>query len=121
MTVTIWHNPRCSKSRATLAILEDQGVETIVVHYLETPPAADEIKNTLSLLGMQSARELMRKGEEAFKQNNLSDTSLSEEELIAAMISHPKLIERPLVFAAGKAIIGRPPEAVLDIIQTDAS
>jgi len=120
MTVTIWHNPRCSKSRATLAILQENGIEPAIVTYLDTAPGTDEIKNTLSLLGMDSARELMRKGEAEYKDNELGNSALSEDQLISAMHDHPRLIERPIVFADGKASIGRPPESVLEIIPDNA-
>ncbi len=116
MNVTIWHNPRCSKSRATLAILQEQGIEPRIITYLDTPPSVDEIKNTLSLLGMDSARALMRKGEAEYEDNDLDNSTLSEDALINAMTKHPRLIERPIVFSAGKASIGRPPESVLEII-----
>ena len=120
MTVTIWHNPRCSKSRATLAILQEHGIEPAIVTYLDTAPGTDEIKNTLALLGMHSARELMRKGEAEYKDNELDNPATTEEELVTAMHNHPRLIERPIVFAAGKASIGRPPESVLEIIPDNA-
>jgi len=116
MTVTIWHNPRCSKSRATLAILEDQGVKAEIVTYLDTPPSAEQISHTLKLLGMDDPRELMRKGEAEYKENKLDNPDLTEQQLIDAMVSHPRLIERPVVFSDGKASIGRPPESVLEIL-----
>ena len=115
MSVTIYHNPRCSKSRQTLTLLQEQGIEPEVVLYLETPPDTDTLKSLLSQLGM-GARELLRKGEQEFKENNLKDSALSEDELIAAMVSHPKLIERPIVVNKGQARIGRPPESVLEIL-----
>lgn len=116
MTVTIWHNPRCSKSRATLAILQELAIEPIIITYLDAPPNTTEIKNALVLLGMKSARELMRKSESEYLDNHLDNASLSEEILIEAMTRYPRLIERPIVFSAGKARIGRPPESVLDIV-----
>ena len=91
-TITIWHNPRCSKSRTALALLEESGVEPIQVKYLETPPTESEIRHTLSLLGV-SAIDLMRRGEATFKELNLSSDT-SEDELVSAMASHPILIER---------------------------
>lgn len=112
---TIYHNPRCSKSRQTLALLEERGIEPEIVLYLETPPNAGEIKFLLARLGI-SARELLRKGEDAYKQNNLADTSLSENQLIDAMVNHPKLIERPIVVKGDRAKLGRPPEQVLEIL-----
>ncbi|MEW7311872.1 arsenate reductase (glutaredoxin) [Buttiauxella gaviniae] len=116
MTVSIYHNPRCSKSRETLSLLKANGVEPEVVLYLDTPPDAATIKSLLSQLDFASARELMRQKEDLYKELNLADDSLSEEQLIQAMIDNPKLIERPIVLANGKARIGRPPESVLEIL-----
>ena len=113
--VTIYHNPRCSKSRQTLALLEENGVKPEVVLYLETPPNADTLRGLLSKLGI-TARQLLRTGEDPYKENNLSDASLSEDALIQAMVDHPKLIERPIVVKGAKAVIGRPPENVLELI-----
>lgn len=115
--VKIYHNPRCSKSRETLSLLQSNGIEPDVVLYLETPPDADTIKALLQMLGMGSARELMRQKEELYKSLNLADSQLSEAALIQAMVENPKLIERPIVVANGKARIGRPPEQVLDIVK----
>ena len=115
MSVTIFHNPRCSKSRQTLSILEEQGITPEVVLYLETPPDADQLKAILGKLGI-NARELLRKGEQEFKDNNLKDPSLTEEQLINFMCEFPKLIERPIVINGEKARIGRPPESVLEIL-----
>ncbi|MBS0853858.1 arsenate reductase (glutaredoxin) [Leclercia sp. UBA2479] len=115
--VKIYHNPRCSKSRETLSLLQSNGIEPDVVLYLETPPDADTIKALLQMLGMDSARELMRQKEELYKSLNLADSHLSEAALIQAMVENPKLIERPIVVANGKARIGRPPEQVLDIVK----
>lgn len=115
--VTIYHNPRCSKSRETLKLLESRGVEPEVVLYLETPPDAATITSLLSMLGMSSARELMRTKEELYKTLNLADSALTEQALIQALVDNPKLIERPVVVTNGQARIGRPPEQVLDIVQ----
>lgn len=115
MSVTIYHNPRCSKSRQTLALLRDNGVEPQIVEYLQTPPSAAELKKILGQLGL-AARELMRRKEAEYKVNGLDDDGLGEAELIAAMVAHPKLIERPIVLANGKAALGRPPESVLEIL-----
>ncbi len=115
MTVTIYHNPRCSKSRQTLALLEDRGVELEIIDYLKTPPSASELKSILNKLGL-SARDIVRKGEDAYKDNNLSDKSISDDDIIAAMVTTPKLIERPIVVAGEKAALGRPPESVLKIL-----
>ncbi len=114
MTVTIYHNPRCSKSRQTLALLQEKGIEPEIIEYLKTPPNKTKLKEILSLLDM-APRDLMRKKESAYKEAGLDDDSLSKDELIAAMIENPVLIERPIVLANGKAAIGRPPESVLDI------
>lgn len=114
--VTIYHNPRCSKSRETLSLLTERGIEPDVVLYLETPPDAATIKTLLKQLGLSQARELMRTKEDLYKTLNLADPSLSEEALIQAMVDNPKLIERPIVVSHGKARLGRPPEQVLDIL-----
>lgn len=113
--ISIYHNPRCSKSRQTLALLEQQGVKPEIVEYLKTPPTADELGTILSQLGI-NARELLRKTEAIYKELNLADKTLTDQQLIQAMSEHPKLIERPIVIHNGKAKIGRPPEAVLEII-----
>ena len=113
-TMTIWHNPRCSKSRTALALLEDRGVEPTQVKYLETPPTESQIRHVLSLLGV-SAFDLMRRGEAAFKELKLSSDT-SEDELIRAMASHPILIERPVIISATQAVIGRPPENALTLL-----
>lgn len=115
MDVTIFHNPRCSKSRATLALLRERDIEPDIVEYLNDPPAEETIRQLLSLLGM-APRELMRRNEPEYAANDLDDPSLGEDELIAAMHRYPKLIERPIVVADGQARIGRPPESVLDIL-----
>ncbi|WP_171963793.1 arsenate reductase (glutaredoxin) [Cronobacter sakazakii] len=114
--VTIYHNPRCSKSRETLSLLTERGIEPDVVLYLETPPDAATIKTLLNQLGFSQARELMRTKEDLYKTLNLADPSLSEEALIQAMVENPKLIERPIVISHGKARLGRPPEQVLEIL-----
>lgn len=115
MTVTIYHNPRCSKSRQTLALLEERGIAPRVVRYLETPPDAAELKRVLGLLGL-SARDLLRTGEAAYKENGLADPALDEDALIAAMVADPILIQRPIVISGETARIGRPPDAVLEIL-----
>lgn len=114
MNVLIWHNPRCSKSRETLALLKHKGIEPEVRLYLEDTPGEAELAETLKLLGL-SAYEFLRRGEQAFRDANISKDS-PEDQVIAAMTKWPKLIERPVVFANGKARIGRPPEAVLEIL-----
>lgn len=115
MSVTIYHNPRCSKSRQTLEILRQADVELEIVEYLKTPPDAQLLKRLLSYLGI-SPRELLRKNESAYREAGLDDTNLSAADLISAMLQHPVLIQRPIVVNNGKAVIGRPPEHVLDII-----
>ena len=112
---TIYHNPRCSKSRETLALLQANGADITIVEYLKTPPTIAEIHTMLNLLGL-TARQLMRTKEDEYKAQNLADTSLSEDQLIAAMVATPKLIERPIVLANNKAAIGRPPESILSIL-----
>lgn len=111
--IRIYHNSRCSKSRATLALLEGREVE--VVNYLDTPPDAAELKQLLKLLGIP-ARQLLRSGEDAYKELGLANPALGDDALIGAMVAHPILIERPIVVANGKAAIGRPPETVLAIL-----
>jgi len=113
--VSIYHNPRCSKSRQTLALLEEGGIDPEIILYLEIPPSAETLTDVLQKLGI-TPRQLLRKGEDAYKENNLSDTSLSDQQLIDAMVAHPKLIERPIVINGSKAALGRPPEQVLDIL-----
>ncbi|HIC8866668.1 TPA: arsenate reductase (glutaredoxin) [Klebsiella variicola] len=117
--VTIYHNPRCSKSRETLSLLQSRGIDPQVVLYLDTPPDADtlrELLQLLQLLGMESPRELMRQKEDLYKSLNLADQALSDAALIQAMVDNPKLIERPIVVSRGQARIGRPPEQVLEIV-----
>ena len=115
MTTKIYHNPRCSKSRATLAILEQNNVEFEIINYLETPPNETELTALLAALGL-SARELMRMGEAEYQAQNLSDPALSEKSLIQAMITSPILIERPIIQTNKGVVIGRPPENVLTIL-----
>ncbi|MCP5382550.1 MAG: arsenate reductase (glutaredoxin) [Kordiimonadaceae bacterium] len=115
MTVTIFHNPRCSKSRQTLALLEEKGISPIIRDYLNDALSVDEIDNILSLLNIEP-RDLMRKKEAEYAENNLADAGLSRQDLLKVMIKYPKLIERPIVLANGKAAIGRPPENVLTIL-----
>lgn len=115
-TVKIYHNPRCSKSRDTLSLLKANGIDPEVVLYLETPPDAATLRQLLKMLGMASARELMRQKEDLYKSLDLANPQLSEDALIQAMIENPKLIERPIVVSYGEARIGRPPEQVLEIV-----
>lgn len=113
--VLIFHNPRCSKSRATLALLEARGLRPEIVDYLDTPPSADELSAILDRLGI-GPRELMRRDEPEYLELGLDRPTLSRDELLAAMVAHPRLIQRPIVLANGKAALGRPPESVLDIL-----
>lgn len=112
--VTIWHNPRCSKSRATLALLEERGLTPDIRTYQSDPPGEDEIRAALAALGL-AASAIIRRGEPVFKELGLTAGD-DPDRLIAAMAAHPILIERPIVFAGNRAAIGRPPEAVLDIL-----
>ena len=116
MTVTIYHNPRCSKSRAAMEYLEENGIEAEVIKYMDTPPDAAGLKELLRMLGM-SPREIMRKHEAVFKDAGLDDPTFTDEELIEAMTQCPSLIERPIVVNNGKAVLARPPELVQDILK----
>lgn len=111
----IFHNPRCSKSRQTLELIHERGIEPDIIRYLETPPTAQELASILALLGLEP-RALMRTKEKEYRELGLDDPGLTRDQLIDAMVTTPKLIERPIVLANGKAAIGRPPEAVLDIL-----
>ena len=115
MSVTIYHNPRCSKSRETLNLLQSKNIEPSVVEYLKTPLSHEQISTLVSQLGFNSARDLMRTKEEQYKALNLKDEN-DESALIAAMVEHPKLIERPIVVSNNKAALGRPPENVLSVL-----
>jgi arsenate reductase len=114
-TITIWHNPRCSKSRDSFKLLEERGIKANVVKYLDEVPTKEELQNILTQLGMTSARELMRTKEVIYGELNLKDET-SEENLIEAMLNNPKLIERPIVIKDGVAVIGRPIEKVINLI-----
>ena len=113
--VRIFHNPNCSKCRLTMELLNEKGVNTTVVEYLNSPPNSDELNEVLELLGLEP-RDLMRKHETPYKENNLDNPDLSRNQLIQAMIDNPILIERPISINGNKATIGRPPEKVLDIL-----
>ncbi|MFY8349215.1 arsenate reductase (glutaredoxin) [Pseudoalteromonas sp. SSM20] len=115
MTIKIYHNPRCSKSRETLALLEENSVTPEVIEYLKDVPSVDDIQQLLSMLNFDSARQLMRTKETLYKELELSNES-DETKLIEAMVANPKLIERPIVVNVDTAAIGRPPESVLAII-----
>jgi arsenate reductase len=115
MAIVIYHNPRCTKSRETMKLLEKKGIKPQVIEYLKTPPSATELKTLVAKLGI-SPRQLLRKGEEPYKKLKLADENLSDAALIKAMVENPILIERPIVVNGNKAALGRPPEAVLKIL-----
>ena len=114
-TVTIWHNPRCSKSREALKLLENEGIAPEIVRYLDEAPGEAQLRELLKMLGI-GARELMRTKEALYKELGLQEIT-DENALIKAMAEHPKLIERPVVIKNGKAVIGRPPEKVVDLVK----
>ena len=113
--VTIYHNPRCSKSRQALELLRERDIQPTIVEYLKTPPSLEELDRILRLLDLEP-RELMRSKEAVYKDLALDDASLDRHSLLQAMIEHPILIERPIVLANGRAALGRPPENVLDVL-----
>ena len=115
MAITIYHNPRCSKSRQTLQLIEEQNIHPEVIEYLKTPPSASELKRILKLLNLKP-RDLLRRKESEYEQHGLDDESLTDDQIIAIMVAHPKLIERPIVVSGNKAALGRPPENVLEIL-----
>lgn len=114
--ILLYHNPRCSKSRAALELLESRGLDVEVVRYLDTPPDAAALRQLLARLGL-NARQLLRSGEDEYRTLGLADPALGEEQLITAMVAHPRLIERPIAVRGDRAVIGRPPERVLEILQ----
>ena len=111
----IYHNSGCSKSRETLQILQDSNIEPEIIDYLKTPPSAQELKRIIEMLGV-SARDLLRRTEEVYKQANLDNDSLSDDDIINAIVEHPALLQRPIVICGDRAVIGRPPTLVLEII-----
>jgi len=115
MSITLYHNPRCSKSRQTLKLLEERGKNPTIIEYLNNPPTAEKLNEILSLLKM-SPRDLMRKKEDEYKELGLANSELIDEDLIDCMVKNPILIERPIVVVDGKAVLGRPPEQVLNIL-----
>ena len=115
MTSKLYHNPRCSKSRGALELLRERGIEPRIMAYLDQPPSVAELHALLRMLGTD-ARSLLREGEPEYTELGLSDPSLGEDALIAAMVAHPRLIERPVFVHAGRAVIGRPPERVLELL-----
>lgn len=116
MPIRLFHNPRCSKSREALALLRERGLEPEIVEYLKQPPSAAEIDRLLMLLGMEP-RQLIRRGEEVYKQLGLDDPGLSRAALIEAMATQPILIERPIAVRGTRAVLGRPPEKVLALLK----
>ncbi len=115
-STTIWHNPRCSKSRQTLQLIRDRGIEPIVVEYLKTPPSEAELADALKALGF-APRDLMRTKEAPYRELALGDEGLSDAELLAAMVANPVLIERPVVLRGKRAVVGRPPENVIELFE----
>ncbi|HEY0635163.1 MAG TPA: arsenate reductase (glutaredoxin) [Gammaproteobacteria bacterium] len=115
MTTTLYHNPRCSKSRQTLELLRERGVEPVVIEYLKSPPTKEQLKEALRLLGI-GPRDLLRRSEMEYTAHNLDNPDLDDEAVIEVMLAHPILIERPIVIHDGKAVIGRPPERILEIV-----
>lgn len=111
----IYHNPRCSKSRGAMELLRGRGIEPTVITYLDTPPTAAELRELLSMLDM-TPRELVRTGEAEYTELGLAEPGITDGTLIDAMATHPRLIERPIFVHAGRAVIGRPPERVLDLL-----
>lgn len=116
MTVKIYHNPRCSKSRQTLALLQERGLTPEVVLYLQTPPELEELRHIIRMLGID-AHELMRKGEDAFARLAFDKQPPGEDEVLQALMQYPMLLQRPIVINGQRARIGRPPEAVLEILE----
>ena len=115
MTVQIYYNPRCSKSRKTLELLQEKGIEPEVIEYMENPPDVDTLRKLVEMLGI-TTREIMRRHEQVFKEAGLDDPTFTDEELLEAISQCPSLLERPIVVNGDKAALGRPPEAVLDIL-----
>ena len=115
MTAKIYHNPRCSKSRQTLALLSENEMDVEIIEYLKTPPSKKDLTDIIKMLGIKP-RDLLRKGEKEYKEAGLNNMELSDKEIIDAMLEYPKLIERPIVIKDGQARIGRPPELVLEIV-----
>jgi arsenate reductase len=113
--LVLYHNPRCSKSRSALALIEQRGLSPTVIRHLETPPSATELKQILARLGI-APRQLLRMGEDEYKTLELANPDLSDAQLIEAMVAHPRLIERPILVAGDSAVIGRPPEKVLELL-----
>jgi len=115
MSLTLYHNPKCSKSRQALALLTERGFEPEVIEYLKSPPTAEQLETLLTKLGMPP-RELLRTGEPAYREAGLDEASLTRAELIARMVQNPSVIERPIAVHGARAVVGRPPERVLEIV-----
>lgn len=115
MAITIYHNPRCSKSRQTLSLIRDHGIEPVIIKYLKQPPSPDELKRITELLDVRP-RDLLRSGEDEYGELGLDDKTLDDETLIRAICEHPRLLQRPIVIAGQNARIGRPPESVTEIL-----
>ncbi|MDX1385451.1 MAG: arsenate reductase (glutaredoxin) [Thermoanaerobaculia bacterium] len=119
MKIVLYHNPRCSKSRQARALLEDAGADLEIVGYLEAPPSVAELSGILDRLGVEP-RDLLRTGEKEYRELGLADPALGREALLAAMVRHPRLIQRPIAVRGERAVVGRPPEAVLELLgETD--
>lgn len=116
MSVVIYHNPRCSKSRETLGLLEERGIEPKIVKYLDESLSTAQLKSVFELLQLPNVRDMMRTKEAVYKELSLGEVNVTDEQLFEAMVSNPKLIERPIVIANGQAKLGRPPEQVLTIL-----
>tara|TARA_R110002110_G_scaffold166602_2_gene367321 strand:+ start:77870 stop:78229 length:360 start_codon:yes stop_codon:yes gene_type:complete len=116
MSITIYHNPKCSKSRQTLSLLQEHGFQPNIIEYLKQPPSPNELKQIIAFLGYTSARDLLRTKEPEYKTLNLADKSSTEKDILCAMHNNPKLIERPIVVKNNQAVVGRPPENVLALI-----
>ena len=117
-TITLYHNPRCSKSRATLALLEENDINPEIIYYLENPPTAEQLKALLGKLGME-LRDILRKGEPEYDELGLGDDNLSEAIVLDLVCKHPRLIQRPIVVRGERAVLGRPPENVLQLLEDD--
>lgn len=115
MAIIMYHNPRCTKSRQTLQLLKEHGIEPKVIEYLRTPPSSKALSDILDMLALEP-RALMRRKEAVYQEKNLGNPELSRSDLIAAMIEDPILIERPIVVNGNRAAVGRPPENILEII-----
>jgi arsenate reductase len=115
VTVKIYHNPRCSKSRQTLELLQENGIDPEIIRYMDDPPDEATLRELIKMLGI-TPRELMRRHEKVYKDAGLEDPTFTDDELIEAMAQCPSLIERPIVIKDGKAVLGRPPETVLELL-----